>query len=109
MKKLSLTCLLVGIILASSALCAAQQKTEPTPATAPSARVEVAPEAQQSILIGQANMRAAQAALDAAQLRLENLILKLRLLLKVPDDFELRVDEHGKFFFEKPTASAATK
>lgn len=52
-------------------------------------------------MTGQANMRAAQAALDAAQLRLENLILKLRLILKVPMEYELRVDEHGGLYFEK--------
>jgi hypothetical protein len=113
MKKISL--LLILVVLMMAATTHAQQPASPAQplddkasgkaAPAQSARVDVAPEAQQAIVAGQANLRAAQATLDAAQLRLENLILKLRLLLKVPDDFDLRVDERGNFYFEKPAVT----
>ncbi|GEM_PF-5869266 len=55
----------------------------------------------QSVNLAQSEIEKTQAAFQNAQLKFENLILRIRLILKIPDDFVLRMDDKGKLYFEK--------
>jgi signal transduction histidine kinase len=104
------------IFLLACGLAQAQDKTATEPvASVQPARVDLPAEVQQAvsahsatIRTAQSELRAAQSQLKTAQLEFENLILRLRIVLKIPDDFEVRVDKEGKLYFEKAAATAAS-
>lgn len=80
----------------------------PKPADVP-ARINLPPDAQASLSASSERVRAAQSALEAAALARENLILRLRLLLGVPNDYEMRADKEGGIYFEKTAAQGGSE
>lgn len=108
------TCLkvlmLTAVMLLLASVCAAQDKpqAQAVPQEAP-ARIDVAPEVQQSFTLSQARVAAAEAALKAARLEQENLLLRAALIFSVPADYLPRLGEDGRLYFEKPATRVASE
>lgn len=64
-------------------------------------KISVTEKEQMLFVQAQGNIQTAQLALELAKQRLENLILQIRLDLKVPDDYEGKIDKNGIIYFEK--------
>lgn len=81
------------------------QSPAPSPSPAPAqlpARVDAPPEVQAAFQLSQSKIAAAEATLKAARLEQENLILRTALLTGVPAEYNPRLDEQGRLYFEKP-------
>ncbi len=91
----------IAWVLVITTVCGAQEKKANPARNEPPARIEVAADMQQLVTQTNAGVGLATSALEVARLKLENLILKLRLTLKVPDDYEARLDQQGRLYFEK--------
>lgn len=94
---------IICLTLSLSAICGAQEKDNSADKKGEVvSRLELAPDMQQVFMKSNADVNTASASLEIAKLRFENLLLRLRAVLKVPEDFEARVDDLGRLYFEKP-------
>lgn len=100
--------LIITILLTVSSIAQAQQNNQtgvkPSPlvksAATTTSPIQIPEAAQTDIAMAQSSIKMAASQLEAAQLRFENLILRLRLVFKIPDNYEAKVDKDGKVFFE---------
>lgn len=63
--------------------------------------IEVEPDLQRAIEAGQSDVEKAELALELAKTKLANTILQIRIVLKIPLEYRLRL-RNGKLYFEQP-------
>jgi hypothetical protein len=73
------------------------------------ARIDVTPDVQQAFNVTNQGGSVAELVHENWLLKRQIVVLQARLLYKIPDDYEARVDDQGRLYFEKPAPPSPEK